>query len=78
MACQQGRVFVNERAAKSALEIKPGDIVHLELGSRAVTVKVLEVPAKPVRAQEAAGLYELKEEIRRRPEVLDWLPEEDG
>lgn len=73
MACDQGRVYVNERPAKSASVVKEGDSVHLELGSRAITVKVLSVPLKAVPAQDAASLYEITEEIRRPQEVLEWL-----
>jgi len=40
-------VFVNERPAKSALELKLGDKVHLELGSRAITVEVKSVLPVP-------------------------------
>jgi ribosomal 50S subunit-recycling heat shock protein len=75
MACEQGRVFVNERIAKPALTVKTGDNVHIELGSRAITVQILTVPQKAPAAQEAASLYQLVEEIRRPPEKLDWLPE---
>lgn len=77
MACDQGRVFVNDRPAKSSTELKAGNKVHLELGSRALTVEVLTVPEKAVPAQDAAGLYNLIEEIRRKPEVLEWLPDDD-
>ena len=75
MACDQGRVFVNERQAKSGLELKIGDRVHLELGSRALTVNVVSVPDAAVAAQDASGLYEILEEIRRPPEVLEWMPD---
>jgi ribosomal 50S subunit-recycling heat shock protein len=78
MACDQGRVFVNNRTAKSGLIVKSGDTVHLELGSRALTLKILSVPQKAVKAQDAASLYEVIEEIRRPPEILDWLPEDEG
>ncbi len=77
MACEQNRVFVNERTAKSSTELKPGDKVHLELGSRAITVIVVSVPAGAVPAQSASELYEISEEIRRPPEVLEWLSDED-
>ena len=77
MACDQGRVFVNERPGKSATDIKVGDQVHLELGARAVTVQVTLVPPGAVAAQDAATLYDILEEIRRPPEVLEWLPDED-
>lgn len=75
MACDQGRVYVNDRPAKSSLTIKTGDIVHLELGSRAVTVRVLAVPTGAVPAQDASSLYELLEELKRQAEVLEWLEE---
>ena len=74
MACDQGRVFVNDRPAKPGVELKLGDKVHLELGSRAVTVEVKVVPEGAVPAQSAADLYAVIEEIRRPPEVLEWLP----
>jgi len=75
MACDQGRVIVNDRIANSATQLKPGDDVHLELGSRALTVKVLAVPEGNVPAQLAGTLYDIVEEIRRTPEVLEWLPD---
>ncbi|MBZ0187051.1 MAG: RNA-binding S4 domain-containing protein [Candidatus Obscuribacterales bacterium] len=78
MACDQGRVYINDRPAKSSSDVKEGDNVHLELGARAMTVKVLGVPAKAVKAQEAGSLYEVVEELRRPPEVLEWLPADEG
>lgn len=76
MACDQGRVFINERTGKSGNELKVGDKIHLELGVRAITVNVLVVPQKAVPAQDASSLYEIVEEIRRPPEVLEWLDEQ--
>jgi ribosomal 50S subunit-recycling heat shock protein len=78
MACEQGRVFINDRPAKSAASVKVDDIVHLELGSRALTIKVLLVPEKAVRAQEASSTYEVIEELKRAPEILEWLPADEG
>lgn len=77
MACEQGRVYVNEKPAKSSLTIKEGDAVHIELGSRALTIKVLEVPLKTPPAKLASTLYEVVEEIKRPPEVLEWLPDDE-
>ncbi len=74
MACDQGRVFVNDRPAKPALELKPEDKVHLELGRRALTVEVIMVPQGAVSAQDASALYKVMEEIRRNSEGLD-LPD---
>jgi ribosomal 50S subunit-recycling heat shock protein len=74
LACEQGRVFVNERIAKPGLTIKAGDKVHIELGTRAITVEVVLVPTKAPSAQEASSLYTMIEEIRRPAERPDWLP----
>ncbi|MBX9694670.1 MAG: RNA-binding S4 domain-containing protein [Cyanobacteria bacterium] len=78
MACQQGRVYLNEKPAKSATEVKEGDSIHIELGSRALTIRVLMVPEKTPRAADAADLYQVLEEIRRPPEVLEWLPSDEA
>lgn len=75
MACDQGRVFVNERTAKSATTLKEGDKIHIELGSRALTVEVAQIPAKAPAAQDASKMYRVLEEIRRPRETVD--PEED-
>jgi ribosomal 50S subunit-recycling heat shock protein len=74
LACEQGRVYVNDRIAKPGLTIKVGDKVHIELGTRATTVEVLLLPLKAPSAQEASTLYKVIEEIRRPPEKPDWLP----
>ena len=78
MACDQHRVFLNDKIAKSATTIKAGDKVHLELGSRAITASVLVVPKGAVPAQDASKLYEITEEIKRAPEVLEWLSEHEN
>jgi len=74
LACEQGRVYVNDRIAKPGATIKVGDKVHVELGTRATTVEILIVPMKAPSAQEASTLYKVIEEIRRPPEKPDWLP----
>lgn len=74
MACDQSRVFLNDRIAKAGATVKQGDKIHIEFGSRALTVEVLEAPLKAPPAQEASNLYKKIEEIRRPPEKLEWLP----
>lgn len=75
MACDQGRVFVNERTGKSATTLKVGDKVHIELGSKALTVEVVELPAKAPSIQEAGRLYRVLEELRRT--AADDFPDDD-
>lgn len=77
MACEQGRVYINDKPAKSASTVREGDKVHIELGSRALTIKVLSVPLKAPRANLASETYEVIEEIRRPPEILEWLPDDE-
>src|ERR1700739_842961 len=75
LACEQGRVYINDRVAKPGTTIKVGDKVHIELGTRAITAQIESVPLKAPSVQEAANLYKVIEEIRRPPERPDWLPE---
>ena len=42
-ACDAGRVLVNDKPAKAAVQVKTGDTVEIQFGSRNVKVEVLEV-----------------------------------
>ena len=53
-----GRVFVNGKPAK---QVKEGDVIRIEYANRAVTAKILKVPANNVSVQEAPTLYEIIE-----------------
>ncbi|MBQ9346631.1 MAG: RNA-binding S4 domain-containing protein [Oscillibacter sp.] len=55
-ACDSGLVEVNGRPARASYEVKAGDRIALRMGSRAVTVEVLDV-RENVRQTEAAALY---------------------
>ncbi len=58
----QGRVWGNGRLAKPSAEVKEGDILKLEFGSRILEVKILEIK-KQVSKQNASLLFEvIKEE----------------
>lgn len=76
MACEQGRVYVNDRSAKSATTLHVGDTIHIELGSRALTLSVTELPVKPPPAREASNLYTVIEEIRRPREDTEFRDED--
>ncbi|ABO48666.1 RNA-binding S4 domain protein [Desulforamulus reducens MI-1] len=58
--CDGGHVQVNNRAAKAGLEVKPGDKVEINFGSRKLSFKILEVK-ETVPVKEAASLYEIIE-----------------
>lgn len=57
-ACDKGRIVVNGREAKPALQVKPGDIVEIGFGTKTIKVKIVSTP-EHVRAEDAGMLYEI-------------------
>lgn len=55
-ACENQRVSVNGRPVRASYEVKPGDVVELRFGERAVKVEVLSINEHAGKA-EAAALY---------------------
>ncbi len=59
--CGSGKIKINTRAAKAGSEVKPGDVLDIELGSRLLKIRILEVK-ETIPAKEAGSLYEVLEE----------------
>lgn len=55
-ACDAGRVLINDRPAKASAQVKTGDVLEIQFGSKAVRVEVLNVQ-ETVRKDEASELY---------------------
>ena len=55
-ACDAGRILVNDKVAKASLNVKPGDIIEIQFGAKAVKVEVLDVQ-ETVKKDEAKELY---------------------
>ena len=55
-ACDNDRVTVNGRPAKASYEVKEGDVIAIQFGTRTLKVEVLQV-AETVRKDDAAALY---------------------
>ena len=55
---EQGRIFVNDKLAKPAKQLKVGDIITIEQFNKTVSVKVLIIPTGNIPAQNATTLYE--------------------
>ena len=51
-----GRVLVNDKTAKASLNVKEGDVIEIQFGTRAVKVEVLDVQ-ETVKKDEAKELY---------------------
>ena len=52
-ACDAGRVLVNDKPAKASVNVKPGDIIEIQFGTRTVKVEVLDI--KDTTKKEEAG-----------------------
>ena len=55
-ACDAGRVIVNDRPAKASAQVKAGDVLEIQFGSKSVRVEVLNVQ-ETVKKEEAQELY---------------------
>lgn len=55
-ACDAGRFLVNDRPAKASAQVKAGDVLEIQFGSKSVRVEVLNVQ-ETVKKEEAQELY---------------------
>lgn len=55
-ACDAGRVLVNEKPAKASVQVKAGDVLEIQFGTKSVKVEVLNVQ-ETVKKEEASELY---------------------
>ena len=55
-ACDAGRVLVNDRPAKASAQVKAGDVLEIQFGSKSVRVEVQNVQ-ETVKKEEAQELY---------------------
>ena len=55
-ACDAGRVLVNDKPAKASSNVKEGDVITIQFGSRNVKVEVLDVK-ETVKKEEVENLY---------------------
>ena len=55
-ACDAGRVLVNGKTAKASVQVKPGDVIEIQFGTRTVKVEVLELQ-ETTKKEEAKDLF---------------------
>lgn len=55
-ACDAGRVMVNDKPSKASAQVKAGDIIEIQFGSRNVKVEVLDVK-ETVKKEDVENLY---------------------
>lgn len=62
--CEGEKISVNGRIAKPSLDIKPGDIITIDMRQHILEVKVLATP-NSIKAEEATSLFEILKDIRK-------------
>ena len=55
-ACDAGRVFINGVVAKASANVKEGDIIEIQFGTKAVKVEVLDIQ-DTTKKEEAKELF---------------------
>ena len=55
-ACDAGRVKINDKEAKASQNVKVGDVIEIQFGTRTVKVEVLNV-VETVKKEEARELF---------------------
>ncbi len=55
-ACDAGKILVNSKTARASYDVKAGDIIEIQLGTRTMRVRVERV-TEVVRKEDAATLY---------------------
>ena len=59
-ACDAGRIIVNGKPARASYDVKVGDIIEINMGQKALKVKVEQV-LEHVLKDDAAGMYTVVE-----------------
>ena len=55
-ACDAGRVLVNDKPAKASVQVKTGDTIEIQFGSKNVKVEVLDVK-ETVKKEDVESMY---------------------
>jgi ribosomal 50S subunit-recycling heat shock protein len=57
-ACEQARIYINDKQAKPSADVKPGDVIRIAFGTSEMKVRVLSTP-EHVSKDGAAETYEV-------------------
>ena len=61
-ACDAGRVIVNGKAARASYDVKVGDILEINLGTRPIKAEVISVN-EYAKKEEAALMYKIISQV---------------
>ena len=57
-ACDAGKIVVNGKVARASYDVKPGDVIEINMGATPLKVRVLNV-SEYVKKEEASSQYEV-------------------
>ena len=57
-ACDAGKVLVNDKVARASYDVKLNDIIEIQMGAKAIKVRVLNLAENATKAN-AATMYEV-------------------
>ena len=57
-ACEQARIYINDKQAKPSADVKPGDVIRIAFGTSEMKVRVVATP-EHVSKDGAAETYEV-------------------
>jgi len=57
-ACDAGRVTVNDKVARASYDVKVGDVIVVEFGSRTLKFRVVST-TEAIKKEDAALMYEM-------------------
>ncbi|MBR0139327.1 MAG: RNA-binding S4 domain-containing protein [Firmicutes bacterium] len=67
-ACEQTRIYINDKAVKPSAQVKPGDEVMIVFGNSKLKVRVVSTPEHVLKDQ-ASELYEVINEQHERDQA---------
>jgi ribosomal 50S subunit-recycling heat shock protein len=70
LACEKGKVFLDQRPAKPGKEVKPGQVITIDFAKRVLEVEVVDIPRRNVRKEEAKDFYRIIREEKRTEELF--------
>ena len=56
--CDAGKFLVNQKVARASYDVKLGDIIEIQMGTKPVTVRVLAISEHVTKA-DASAMYEV-------------------
>ena len=68
--CEENKISVNGRSAKSSKDVKPEDVVSVTLGSKELTFSIVALPEGNVSKAQAPSFYRITS-LKRTPEAFE-------